>query len=55
MRPGCLLKLINFKALGCGAYWRVALKKSGAYFKVRGIILMKFQNFELFSFQNNNK
>ena len=43
--------LFNSKDLGCGAYSSVALKEGGAYFKVRGIILMKFQNFIIFSFQ----
>ena len=36
-------RLFNFEALG-------RLKEGGAYFKVRGIICMKFQNFEIFSF-----
>ena len=40
--------LFNFEALMCGAYWRVAPKEGGAYFKGRGIIHIKFQNFVIF-------
>ena len=44
--------LFGFEALRYGTYWKVALKKGRrAYFKVKEIIHMKFQNFVVFSFQ----
>ena len=37
--------LCDFEVLRCHAYWKAALKKGCAYFKVRQIVHMKFQNF----------
>lgn len=37
--------LFDFEVLRCHAYWKAALKKGCAYFKVRQIVHMKFQNF----------
>ena len=51
----CLRCLLNFKALRCGDFGGWYLKEGGTYFKVRGTIHMKFQNFVIFSFPNNNK
>ena len=42
-------RLFKVEAVRWGAYWR-ALKEGGDFFKVREIILMKFQNFVIFSF-----
>lgn len=42
--------LINFEPLRCVVYWKTVLKKGGAYFKVIGVILTKFQGFIIMSF-----
>ena len=44
----CTWRYLNFKAF---EIWSAALKEWEAYFKVRGVIPMKFQNFVNFSFQ----
>ena len=41
----CPRLLSNYKALRCGAIGGRCLKEVGTYFKVRRVILMKFQNF----------
>ena len=45
------LRLFNFEALSCGAYWMAVPKKGAPYFKVTVIIRRKFEIFVIFSFQ----
>ena len=43
-------RIVNFEALRCDTHWRSAVKEGGAHIKVRRIVVMKVQNFAIFSF-----
>ena len=50
--PGCLF---NLKLKSAAIIGGQSLKEGGSYFKKRGIIHMKFQNFVIFVVVENNK